>query len=47
MDSCHIDARKEAFLCYLPLHSQGTCGHQRLATEHTGVIHQITSGDVV
>lgn len=32
---------------YLSLQSQSTCRHQRLPAEHTGVVHQITSGDVV
>lgn len=41
---CYSDAR---FLTYLPLHSQSTRWHQRLATQHTGIIHQIASGDIV
>lgn len=35
------------FYHYLSLQSQGACWHQRLTAEHTGVVHQVTGGDVV
>lgn len=34
-------------LPHLSLHPQGAGGHQRLAAEHAGVVHQIPSGDIV